>query len=244
MRVIPTIRFGASRPETNSDTTESGAETTSDWRSPDLARHWIAQGFTTLHVSWLDAEVQHAEHRDQLREIMREIMRETSPAARIYVSGGVRDAEQVAALLDLGAEAVVVDQLGRDASHWLHEQAELYPGQLIPSVELEDRHLTSTGWATAARHSLDDFLSEHGHAPFGGLVVRAVRRRGKVWTVDLPAIEDLLDASPWPVVVSAGAATLMELRTFEECGVTAVLVDAAPEATALDARILAEEFAR
>lgn len=238
MHVIPTIRLDAPRPEMDTRATEPDSGTGTDQRPLELARRWVAQGFTTLLVNGLDAEAGDA--RDRLREVVRE----THPDARVYVGGSVTGAEQVTALLDLGAAAVVVDRLGREASHWLHEEAELFPGRLIPFIELEDRHLKSTGWATAARHSLDDFLAEHGHVPYGGLVVRAVRRCGKAWEVDLPALEDLLDASPWPVVVSAGAATLVELRAFEDRGVTAVVVDAAPESSALDGRLLADEFSR
>src|SRR6476469_10071170 len=68
----------------------------------DVARRWIAAGFTTLHVVDLDAATG-AGNNDALVE---SLVRESTAA--VQVGGGIRTTERAAALLDIGAARVIV----------------------------------------------------------------------------------------------------------------------------------------
>src|SRR5262245_10813574 len=85
-------------------------------RRPDplaVAREWTRHGFQRLHVVDLDA----ATGRGSNRRVIADLLHEGDVS--VQVGGGVRDAEQVAELLDEGAEAVVVGTRALEDAEWL-----------------------------------------------------------------------------------------------------------------------------
>ena len=55
-------------------------------------------------------------------------------------------------------------------------------------------------------------------------------------------MEDVAEASAWPVFASGGVSTLDDMRTLEHRGLTGAVLGMALYTGALDARRLAEEF--
>jgi len=59
---------------------------------------------------------------------------------------------------------------------------------------------------------------------------------------DLPLMEDVAEASPFPVFASGGIGSLADLRALEDRGVAAAVIGMALYTGAIDPRVLAEEF--
>jgi phosphoribosylformimino-5-aminoimidazole carboxamide ribotide isomerase len=78
--------------------------------------------------------------------------------------------------------------------------------------------------------------------PLGGLLVTAVHREGQMAGTDLPLMEDVAEASEWPVLASGGISSMNDLRALEERGLAGAVLGMALYTGALDPRILAEEF--
>jgi phosphoribosylformimino-5-aminoimidazole carboxamide ribotide isomerase len=55
-------------------------------------------------------------------------------------------------------------------------------------------------------------------------------------------MEDVVDASPFPVFASGGIGSLADLRALEDRGVAAAVIGMALYTGAIDPRVLAEEF--
>ena len=60
---------------------------------------------------------------------------------------------------------------------------------------------------------------------------------------DLALMADVVDAAPWPVIASGGVSTMLDLQALEDRGVAAAVLGMALYTDALDARVVAEEFA-
>src|SRR5688572_19205891 len=67
-----------------------------------VARRWAAAGFSRLHVVDLDAATGRGDNRDLIRELL------VHGPLPVQVGGGVRDAEAITALLDDGADQVII----------------------------------------------------------------------------------------------------------------------------------------
>ena len=78
--------------------------------------------------------------------------------------------------------------------------------------------------------------------PLAGLLVTAVHREGQLQGTDLPLMEDVADASPWPVFASGGVTSLEDMRALEHRGLAGAVLGMALYTGVLDARRLAEEF--
>src|SRR5690606_21674039 len=113
-----------------------------------VARRWIAAGFSRLHVVDLDAATGHGDNRDLVRDILRQ---STVP---VQVGGGVRDDEVLRALLEDGADWVVVGTRGVEDPSWLAEQAALAPGRIILAADVRERAVVTKGWAARSTRTI------------------------------------------------------------------------------------------
>ncbi|MBK7906041.1 MAG: 1-(5-phosphoribosyl)-5-[(5-phosphoribosylamino)methylideneamino] imidazole-4-carboxamide isomerase [Gemmatimonadetes bacterium] len=201
-----------------------------------VARRWAAAGFSRLHVVDLDAATGRGDNRDLVRDILRQVTLPTQ------VGGGVRDEETLLALLDDGADQVIIGTRGIEDPSWLLEQAAHAPGRLILAADVRDRAVVAKGWTARTALSLADVIAELAAAPLAGLLVTAVHKEGRMEGTDLPLIEDAVQSSPWPVIASGGVGTMQHLRNLEDRGVSAVVLGMSLYTDALDARVVAEEF--
>lgn len=202
-----------------------------------VAQRWVAAGFTRLHLVDLDAATGRGNNRELLREI---ITRGGVPA---QVGGGVRDGEAIDALLEDGADRVVVGTRGVEDPEWLARQADRAPGRIVLAADVKGRTVVTRGWATETTREIVELIRELEDLPLAGLLVTAVQKEGKMQGTDLALMADVVDAAPWPVIASGGVGSLQDLRSLEDRGVAAVVLGMALYTEALDARIVAEEFA-
>jgi phosphoribosylformimino-5-aminoimidazole carboxamide ribotide isomerase len=202
-----------------------------------VAQRWVAAGFSRLHLVDLDAATGRGSNRELLREI---ITRSGVPA---QVGGGVRDGEAVRGLLEDGADRIVIGTRGVEDPEWLTEQAERAPQRLVLAADVNGRKVVTRGWAKETARDVLDLIRELEHLPLAGLLVTAVHKEGKMQGTDLALMADVVDAAPWPVIASGGVSSMLDLRALEDRGVAAAVLGMALYTDALDARIVAEEFA-
>lgn len=202
-----------------------------------VAQRWVAAGFSRLHLVDLDAATGRGDNRELLREII------TRSGVPVQVGGGVRNAEAIDALFDEGADRIVVGTRGVEDPEWLAEQADRAPGRLVLAADVKGRTVVTRGWAKESTREIVELVRELEALPLAGLLVTAVQKEGKMQGTDLALMADVVDASPWPVIASGGVGSLQDLRSLEDRGVAAAVLGMALYTEALDARIVAEEFA-
>ena len=202
-----------------------------------VAQQWVAAGFTRLHLVDLDAATGRGNNRDLLREI---ITRSGVPA---QVGGGVRSEDAVTALLDDGADRVIIGTRGVEDQEWLAEQAERFPQRIVLAADVNGRKVVTRGWVKETALDVLDFIRELEHLPLAGLLVTAVHKEGKMQGTDLALMADVVDAAAWPVIASGGVSSMLDLQALGDRGVAAAVLGMALYTDALDARIVAEEYA-
>lgn len=202
-----------------------------------VAQRWVAAGFSRLHLVDLDAATGRGSNRDLLREI---VVRSGVPA---QVGGGIRSDDAIDALLDDGAERVVIGTRGVEDVEWLAEQATRLPGRLVLAADVKGRTVVTRGWAKETSREIVALIHDLESLPLAGLLVTAVQKEGKMQGTDLALMADVVDASPWPVIASGGVGSMQDLRALDDRGVSAVVLGMALYTDALDARLVAEEFA-
>lgn len=202
-----------------------------------VAQRWVAAGFSRLHLVDLDA----ATGRGNNRELLREIILRSGVLAQ--VGGGVRDEDALSGLLDDGADRVVVGTRGVEDPEWLAEQAERVPQRIVLAADVNLRKVVTRGWAKETSRDVLDLIRELEHLPLAGLLVTAVHKEGQMQGTDLALMADVVDAAPWPVIASGGVSSMQDLQALEDRGVAAAVLGMALYTDALDARVVAEEFA-
>lgn len=201
-----------------------------------VARDWMRLGFPRLHVVDLDA----ATGRGVNEEVIRDILREAT--VPVQVGGGVREEAQIDRLLADGASYVVVGTRAVEDEDWRAEMAHAFPGRLIVAADVRERAVVTRGWARTLSLDVVEFVESLAALPLAGVLVTAVHLEGQLAGTDLPLMEDVAEASPWPVFASGGVTSLEDMRALEHRGLAGAVLGMALYTGALDARRLAEEF--
>lgn len=204
---------------------------------PGIAHRWDYAGFRRVHIVDLDA----ATGRGSNAETIREVLRATSMEAQ--VGGGVRDEDRIESLLRDGAQRVVLGTKAVESPNWLADMAETFPGTLIVAADVRDRRVLTRGWARVSDRYVLDLIADLNALPLAGVMVTAVHKEGLMEGPDLPLMEDVVEESEHPVCASGGIGTIGDLRSLEDTGVASVVIGMALYTGALNAAIVAEEFA-
>jgi phosphoribosylformimino-5-aminoimidazole carboxamide ribotide isomerase len=203
----------------------------------DVARRWAGYGFQRLHVVDLDAATGRGTNRPLVRDLLADA---TTP---VQVGGGVRTTEAIESLVSDGAAFVVVGTRGVDDPDWLREITDANPGTIVLAADVRDRRVLTHGWTRELPRNILDLVDDLSGVALGGLLVTAVHREGQMAGTDLPLMEDIAEASEWPVFASGGIATMHDLRALEDRGLAGAVLGMALYTGALDPRTIAEEFA-
>jgi phosphoribosylformimino-5-aminoimidazole carboxamide ribotide isomerase len=202
----------------------------------DVARSWEHYGFHRLHVVDLDA----ATGRGSNIAVVRSLLFDSG--VPVQVGGGVRSSELVQDLLEAGAQSVIVGTRAIEEPEWLAELAARHPGEIIVACDVRERRVTTRGWTHTLPVDILDVVDELNPLPLAGLLVTAVHREGQMQGTDLPLMEDVAEASHFPVYASGGVTTMQDMRALEHRGLAGVVIGMALYTGALDPVVLAGEF--
>jgi phosphoribosylformimino-5-aminoimidazole carboxamide ribotide isomerase len=210
-----------------------------------VARSWSNHGFRHLHVVDLDA----ATGRGSNSRVVTEVIRQFGgggflgdDALEVQVGGGVRTDDAIERLLADGATRVVVGTRAIEDMDWLDDVSHRFPGELLVAADVRERRVVTRGWSHVSHRDVLDVVDELNAFPLAGVMVTAVHREGQLMGTDLPLMEDVAEASSFPVYASGGVTTLNDLRALADRGVAAAVVGMALYTGTLDVRQVAEEF--
>lgn len=209
-------------------------------RLPDpsaVARSWTDAGFSRLHVVDLDAATGRGSNLNLVRDILAE------SAVPVQVGGGVRSEERAQELFDAGASRVIVGTRALEEEDWIADLAARHPGGIVVACDVRERRVTTRGWVRTLPIDIIDAVETLNAFPLGGILVTAVHREGRLQGADLPLMEDVAEASHFPVLAAGGVASMQDLRALEHRGVAGVVIGMALYTAALDPVVVAGEFA-
>lgn len=201
-----------------------------------VAQSWVHAGFRHLHVVDLDAATGSGSNDGIVEEIIRDA------GVDVQVGGGVRSTERVQQLFDAGATRVVVGTRAIEEPEWLANVADLFPGLLVVATDVRERRVVTRGWVRTLPLDIFDVVEDLNDLPLGGLLVTAVHLEGQMAGTDLALMEDVAEASRFPVLASGGVSSMNDLRSLENRGVWGAVIGMALYTGALDARAVAQEF--
>ena len=203
-----------------------------------VARRWRETGFQVLHVVDLDAALGSGDNLALVERIAHEVPGE------LQVGGGVRDADRARALVDAGADRVIVGTRAVDDPRWLEALAKGLPGQIAVAADIRDGIVLRKGWTEASGLRVEDFVRDLAALPLAGILCTDVGREGRVQGIDREGVSAVLEASPHRVWISGGVTTLDELRWLADAGAAGAVLGMALYSEVLDPGQVAGAFGR
>jgi phosphoribosylformimino-5-aminoimidazole carboxamide ribotide isomerase len=201
-----------------------------------VAAGWINRGFTRLHVVDLDAATGRGSNRKLVHQIIDPFTTETQ------VGGGLRTSDDVAEILDGGADRVVLGSRAVTDQPWLESIAAKYPGRVLVALDIRGRRVVTHGWTEELDRPWETIVADLNRLPLAGIVLTAVHREGLMGGTDISLVESVVAASTLPVQAAGGIGTVENLRALARCGVSGAILGMALYTGAINPEEISEEF--
>lgn len=201
-----------------------------------VAEDWWARGFGTLHLVDLDAALGSGDNLELLGRLL------ASTPATTQVGGGIRDDGRAEALLEAGADRIVVGTRALDDPDWLARLAARQPGRVVVAVDVRDGRVLRKGWTEEAGMTVTELLGRLTDLPLAGVLSTDVGREGRVTGIDAAAAADTMRASAHPVWISGGVSSTTDLEHLEQSGAAGAVLGMALYTGTLDADAVARRW--
>jgi phosphoribosylformimino-5-aminoimidazole carboxamide ribotide isomerase len=182
-------------------------ETAYDADPADAARRWADEGAEFLHVVDLDgAKEGEPKNLEAIRRIAAAV------PCPIQVGGGLRDPDAVAAVLEAGAERVVIGTAALRDPEFLGAALAAHGERVVVSVDTRGGKVSLSGWTETSDVAAPDAVADLGERGVRRFLCTAIEVDG---TMEGPAIGELnriAAATSAQVIASGGVGELSHLE--------------------------------
>jgi phosphoribosylformimino-5-aminoimidazole carboxamide ribotide isomerase len=184
-------------------------ETTYDADPVDAAKRWAEEGAEFLHVVDLDgAKVGEPRNLESVRRIAAAV------GCPIQVGGGLRDTESVAAILDAGAERVVIGTAALRDPEFLAEALAQHGDRVVVSVDARDGKVALAGWLEASDVDVAAAVGELGERGVSRFLCTAIEVDGTMEGPALGELSRIAAATDARVIASGGVGEISHLEAL------------------------------
>ena len=189
-----------------------------------MAQHWAGQGAERLHVVDLDGARDGS--RPNQQAIRRLLAQVTIP---VQVGGGVRSLANAQALLDDGADRVVVGTAAAEDPHALRTWVEaLGAERLVVGVDARNGLVATRGWTETTALQAEDFCHQLADLGVIRILYTDISRDGTLEGPNVAAIRMVIESEPrLKVLASGGVARLDDLRALADAGAEGAIIGTA-----------------
>jgi phosphoribosylformimino-5-aminoimidazole carboxamide ribotide isomerase len=185
----------------------------------EMARHWVAQGATRLHVVDLDGA---REGTPRNFSVVADIC-EAVPVP-VQLGGGIRDEVTARHALDAGVQRVIV---GTGAlNHALLRELETELGDsLAVGIDARDNQVAVRGWLETTGLRAIDFAREVIAMGIRWIVYTDIATDGMLKGANIAAMRDMVEAVPEAnIIASGGVTTVDDIAALKVAGAAGAII--------------------
>jgi phosphoribosylformimino-5-aminoimidazole carboxamide ribotide isomerase len=184
-------------------------ETIYDADPVDAAKRWAEDGAEHLHVVDLDGAK--AGTPQNLKEVTRIAEAVKCP---IQVGGGLRDADSVAAILDAGAERVVIGTAALRDPVFLEEMLARHGERVVVSVDGRNGQVALAGWTETGKSGVVEAVLELSFRGVKRFLFTPIEVDGTLEGPDLEELKKVASATDAALIYSGGVGELPHLEAL------------------------------
>jgi phosphoribosylformimino-5-aminoimidazole carboxamide ribotide isomerase len=181
-----------------------------------VARRWVEQGATRVHVVDLDGAVAG-------RPVNAKVIAAITAAVQgvdVQVGGGIRDEDTIEAYLDAGVRYVILGTQAVNVPHFVGDACTEYPGHIIVGLDARDGKVAIDGWSKLSQHGVIDMAQHFERDGVEAIIYTDIGRDGMMKGVNVDGVVELARAVTVPVIASGGVTDLTDIEAL--CAVAGV----------------------
>lgn len=188
----------------------------------EVAQQWEADGATRLHLVDLDGAKAGKPENWKAIEAIAKVAK-----IPIQVGGGLRDADRVRALFDLGVQYAILGTVAVENPDLVGQLCAKFPGQIIVGIDAREGKVATRGWLETSEVMAVDLAKRMGDMGAAAIVYTDIKRDGTLKGPNMEALRELATAIDTPVIASGGVSAisdLLSLLSLVPSGVSGVIV--------------------
>lgn len=187
---------------------------------PALALHWQELGAPRLHLVDLDGAAQG--RMGNLGVINGIVALVDIP---VQVGGGIRSMHIAQELLEMGVQRVVLGTLAVQNPRLVQRMVSRFGAEaVVVALDARAQRIAIQGWKEETPLSPWELLQHMAHLGVRRFIYTDILRDGTLTGPNFEAIADLVERSPFPIIVSGGISTLEHLVRLARLGVEGAIV--------------------
>ncbi|MBC7709277.1 MAG: 1-(5-phosphoribosyl)-5-[(5-phosphoribosylamino)methylideneamino]imidazole-4-carboxamide isomerase [Rhizobacter sp.] len=201
-----------------------------------MARHWVDQGATRLHLVDLNgAFAGKPINEDAIKAILAEVGNDIE----VQLGGGIRDLDTIERYLADGIKFVIIGTAAVKNPGFLHDACNAFPGAIIVGLDAKDGKVATDGWSKLTGHDALDLGQRFEDYGIEGIIYTDIGRDGMGTGINIEATVRLAKPLRVPVYASGGIHNVDHvklLKPFEADGIAGVVCGRALYEGTLDFR--------
>ncbi|NEQ24997.1 MAG: 1-(5-phosphoribosyl)-5-[(5-phosphoribosylamino)methylideneamino]imidazole-4-carboxamide isomerase [Microcoleus sp. SIO2G3] len=188
----------------------------------DVAKQWVDQGATRLHIVDLDgAKVGHPVNTQAIEAIVQAV------SVPVQVGGGLRDRVGVAQLLSTGVQRIILGTAAVEDYPLVEQLCKEFPGQIVIGIDARNGLVATRGWLETSEVTATDLAGQMAQLGVAAIIYTDIHRDGTLTGPNIHALRELATGISIPVIASGGVSSitdLLSLLALEPLGVNGVIV--------------------
>jgi phosphoribosylformimino-5-aminoimidazole carboxamide ribotide isomerase len=193
------------------------------WRRPavDHLDGLARAGASRLHIVDLDGARTGVVRAELLGRLLRR-----ARAMRVQVAGGIRSPAVARAVIDAGADRVVIGTAAFADGYTLKEFVDEVGARLVVAIDVRGGYVTVRGWKTQTALTVDEAVERCCDARVARILCTAVDRDGTLGGPDLELLRSVV-AAGIPVMAAGGVRSQQDVDDLAAIGCEAAIVGTA-----------------
>lgn len=183
----------------------------------EVAQEFVQQGAKWLHVVDLNAAFGRGNNLTSISRLTK------LPDIKVQIGGGIRTIERAKALIELGAERLVIGT-GALSKEKLGEFTSAFGKATWVACDVRSGVLSVEGWTRKIQIAPGDFLKNLETYNIGGAIVTDVARDGLLQGASIDFFQQLRDKTCLTLYAAGGITELEDIRKLASIGYDGVIL--------------------
>lgn len=178
-----------------------------------VAGRWQEQGAGLIHVVDLNGAVDgKPRNLSQIEAVVKAV------GVNVQVGGGIRSIETVRQYLRAGVSRVVLGTAALTDRAFLERACREFPRRIVLGLDARNGNVAVKGWTEVSDVRAVDLLKELSGFALGAVIYTDIARDGMLSGPNIPALEEIVASSPFPVIASGGISKIDDLLAVRSLG--------------------------